>query len=100
MPDSELITKWTGFEWGEGNLMKNLEKHGVTAGECEQVFFNRPLIAGNDEKHSQIEMRFFALGHTDSGRLLFVVFTIRNNLVRVISARDMNRKERKVYEKS
>jgi uncharacterized DUF497 family protein len=51
-------------------------------------------IAGRDEKHSQKETRFFALGHTDSGRLLFVVFTIRNNLIRVISARNMNRKER------
>ncbi|MDY6950653.1 MAG: BrnT family toxin [Thermodesulfobacteriota bacterium] len=100
MADSNLIVEWAGFEWDEGNLLKNWEKHGVTAGECEQVFFNRPLIAGHDEKHSQKETRFFALGHTDSGRLLFVVFTIRNHLIRVISARNMNRKERKVYDKS
>ena len=100
MLDNDLVMEWAGFEWDEGNLLKNWEKHGVTAGECEQIFFNRPLIAGRDEKHSQKEIRFFALGHTDSGRLLFVVFTIRNNLIRIISARNMNRKERKVYEQS
>jgi uncharacterized DUF497 family protein len=98
--DDDLIMECAGFEWDEGNLLKNWEKHGVSAGECEQVFFNRPLIAGHDKKHSQQENRFFALGHTDSARLLFVVFTIRNNCIRVISARNMSRKERKVYEQS
>lgn len=99
MPDDDLIMEWAGFEWDEGNLLKNSEKHGVRAGECEQVFFNRPLITGHDERHSQKETWFFALGHTDSGRLLFVVFTIRNNCIRVVSARNMSRKDRKVYEK-
>jgi uncharacterized DUF497 family protein len=77
-----------------------LEKHGVSAPECEQIFFNKPLITGSDEKHSQQEARFYALGQADAGRLLFVVFAIRDDLIRVISARDMSRKERKVYEKS
>ena len=99
MANDDLIMEWAGFEWDEGNLLKNWEKHGVTAGECEQIFFNRPLIAGHDEKYSQKEIRFFALGHTDSGALLFVVFTIRNNCIRVVSARNMSRKGRKVYEK-
>jgi uncharacterized DUF497 family protein len=100
MPGNDIIIKCTGFEWDEGNLLKNWEKHGVSAPECEQVFFNKPLITGRDKKHSQQETRFFALGQTDTERLLFVVFTIRNGLIRVISARNMNRKERKVYEKS
>ncbi len=100
MADNDPITKCAGFEWDEGNLLKNWEKHGVSAPECEQLFFNKPLITSYDEKHSQQEARFFALGQTDAGRLLFVVFTIRNDLIRVISARDVNRKERKVYEKS
>ena len=100
VPDNDSIMECVGFEWNDGNLLKNAEKHGVTAGEYEQIFFNRPLIAGRDEKHSQKETRFFALGHTDSSRLLFIVFTIRNNGIRVLSARKMNRKERKVYEKS
>jgi len=76
----------------------NWEKHAVTASECEQIFFNHPLVSGKDLKHSKQEYRYYALGHTDSGRHLFVVFAIRNRLIRVISARDMNRKERKVYE--
>jgi uncharacterized protein len=100
MADDDLIMNWVGFEWDEGNILKNWEKHSVSPGECEQIFFNRPLITGHDEKHSQQETRFFALGHTDSKRHLFVVFTIRDNHIRVISARNMSRKERKVYEQS
>ena len=79
---------------------KRGEKHRVSAPECEQVFFNKPLITGSDKKHSQKEVRFYALGQTDAGRPLFVVFTVRENLIRVISARDMNKKERKVYSQS
>ena len=94
------IANCTGFEWDEGNLFKNWETHRVSAAECEQIFFNRPLITGTDEKHSTREVRFYALGRTDPGRLLFVVFTIRKNLIRVISARGMNRKEKRVYQKS
>jgi hypothetical protein len=87
-----------GFDWDEGNLLKNWEKHGVSAFECEQVFFNRPLIAAPDEVHSSTEPRFYALGQTDASRLLFIAFTIRGRRIRVISARDMNRRERKVFE--
>lgn len=96
----ETITSCVGFEWDEGNLFKNWDKHGVTAPECEQIFFNKPLITGSDEKHSKHETRFYVLGQTDTGRLLFVVFTVRNNHIRVISARDMSRKERRAYGKS
>ena len=88
---------WEGFEWDDGNLLKNWEKHRVSASECEQVFFNRPLVAGLDEEHSRNEDRFHALGVTDTGRRLFVVFTVRQKRIRVISARDMNLRERKVY---
>ena len=87
-----------GFDWDDGNLLKNWEKHGVTHLEAEQVFFNEPLIVVDDEKHSQAESRWYGLGSTDGLRLLMVVFTIRNHKIRVISARDMNRKERRVYE--
>ena len=95
----DRIIQCVGFEWDEGNFLKNWEKHKVTASECEQIFFNQPLIATKDEKHSKKESRYYALGHTDSGRKLFAVFTIREDLILVISARDMNRKERKVYDK-
>jgi uncharacterized DUF497 family protein len=87
----------TGFDWDEGNANKNWFKHKVTPSECEQVFFNQPLVVQDDLKHSNNENRYFALGQTDLRRTLFVIFTVRNNLIRVISARDMNRKERKVY---
>jgi uncharacterized DUF497 family protein len=100
MAENDIISNSTGFHWDKGNLLKNWEKHGVSAPECEQIFFNKPLITGSDKKHSKQEFRFYALGQTDIGRLLFVVFTIRKNLIRVISARDMNRNERKVYVKS
>ena len=92
-----VVAECVGFDWDEGNVFKNWEKHRVTASECEQVFFNLPMVAVPDAKHSDEEERFYALGQTDSRRLLFVVFTVRNKLIRVISARDMNKNERKVY---
>lgn len=87
----------TGFMWDEGNLLKSWEKHGVSGAECEQVFFNRPLVAAPDAKHSGEEPRFYALGRTDEGRFLFLVFTLQGSLIRVISGRDMSRRERKEY---
>jgi hypothetical protein len=100
MAPNEILAGLTGFEWDEGNLTKNWQKHQVSALECEQVFFNRPLVALPDERHSESEPRFYALGQTDSGRRLFIVFTARSDLIGVISARDMSRKERKIYEGS
>ena len=89
----------TGFDWHEGNLLKNWEKHGVSVAECEQVFFNRPLLAQPDSRHSLAESRFYLFGRTNSGRRLFVAFAVRGELIRVISARDMSRKERRSYAK-
>ena len=86
-----------GFEWDEENADKNWLLHQVSHTECEQAFFNEPLVVANDEKHSHSEKRYFLLGQTDLGRLLFIVFTLRKNLVRVISARDMHKKEREIY---
>src|SRR5688500_5167591 len=87
----------TGFEWDEGNATKNWTKHEVTQTECEQAFFNVPLVLAADPDHSMAEARYFGLGQTDAGRLLLVVFTLRGPLVRVISARPMSRREREVY---
>jgi uncharacterized DUF497 family protein len=94
------LAKCGGFDWDEGNLTKNWARHRVAGAECEQVFFKRPLVAAADEEHSEKEPRFYVLGQTDAGRHLFVVFTMRRDLIRVISARDMNRRERAEYEKS
>ncbi|MCD4719950.1 MAG: BrnT family toxin [Desulfobacula sp.] len=90
----------TGFDWDDGNIDKNWKKHKVTPSECEQIFFNLPLIIQNDAKHSEKEVRYYSLGQTNVKRLLFIAFTIRNNFIRVVSARDMSRKERKAYEKA
>ena len=94
----EKLLECEGFQWDEGNIRKIWEKHKVTPAECEQIFFNLPLVAAEDPKHSQKEPRFYTLGQTDMGRRLFSAFTIRKKLIRVISARDMSRKERKEYE--
>jgi uncharacterized protein len=93
-----LLSQCTGFEWDEGNSRKNWMKHKVTPSECEQIYFNQPLIVKNDNKHSKLETRYYALGKTDGSRKLFIAFTVRNNLIRVISARDMSRKEREAFD--
>jgi uncharacterized DUF497 family protein len=92
----------TGFDWDEGNSRKSIEKHDVSQSEAEQMFFNQPLLVLADDDHSQQEVRYHALGITNDTRLLHTTFTLRvtGSLIRVISARDMHRKERIVYEKS
>jgi uncharacterized protein len=89
-----------GFDWDEGNESKNWTKHRVSRSECEEVFFNRPLVFSEDVAHSNDEDRYLVLGQTDQGRRLFVVFVMRRNLLRVISARDMTPRERRAYEGS
>lgn len=88
-----------GFDWDEANKTKNWIKHKVSAKECEEIFFNEPLITFRDNIHSWKEKRYKALGITIKGRRLHITFTIRDNKIRVISARDQSRKERKLYEK-
>lgn len=88
----------TGFEWDKGNIDKNPGKHGVSNIETEQIFFNEPVLITDDEIHSSaLEKRYSALGKTDNDKYLAVIFTLRNNMIRVISARLMSKKERKIY---
>lgn len=94
------LTNCIGFAWDYGNQDKNWKKHEVTQLECEEVFFNEPLLLYQDPKHSQSENRAYVLGQTDDGRRLFIAITIRNQLIRVISARPMSKKERAIYEKA
>lgn len=94
---TDIFALCTGFQWDYGNEVKNWDKHEVTQQECEQVFCNEPLIVLHDQEHSKAERRYLALGRTDAYRLLFVVFTIRSGQIRVISARDVSRKERQRY---
>ncbi|HLP70674.1 MAG TPA: BrnT family toxin [Rhizobium sp.] len=89
-----------GFEWDERNAPKSADRHDVSQNEAEQVFFNEPLLTVPDIRHSLGEQRIHALGHADDGRLLHITFTLRaeETRIRVISARDMSRKERSYYE--
>jgi uncharacterized DUF497 family protein len=91
-----------GFEWDSGNSRKNEVKHSVTQVEIEEVFFNTPLFISSDDKHSESERRYLALGKTNYARELTVIFTLRQGatLIRVISARDQHRKERSIYEQA
>jgi len=90
-------TEAVGFEWDAGNRDKNWGEHKVSDSECEEVFFNSPVMVRADASHSREERRWFALGRTDAGRKLFVAFTMRHRLLRVISAREMTRRERRFY---
>ena len=95
------LTDITGFDWDEGNARKN-EKHNVSMAEAEQVFFNAPLLVLEDSRHSNQEPRFHALGKSDENRQLHITFTLRQagEKIRIISARDMHKKERAIYEKA
>lgn len=97
---AERFAECESFQWDAGNAGKIWERHQVAPTECEEVFFNHPLVVGDDEKHSAMEGRRYALGQTDAARLLFVAFTIRGRLIRVISARAMSHKERRIYQSS
>lgn len=87
------------FDWDKGNIDKNWEKHHVAHKEIEEIFFNKPLKIFSDGQHSKKESRFAALGITDLKRKLTVIFTLRKEKIRVISARDQSKKERRKYEK-
>ena len=95
------LNKIAGFDWDKGNARKN-DKHGVSMAEAEQIFFNDPLLLIADTKHSHDEQRYHALGKTDEGRTLHITFTLRKagEKIRVISARDMHKKERTIYEQT
>jgi uncharacterized DUF497 family protein len=94
----EHISQARGFDGDEANVIKIWEKHSVSQSECEQIFFNKPLVVTDDVKHSGVEQRYYVLGATDQGCTLFLVFTMRGGLIRVITAREMNRKERRLYQ--
>ena len=89
-----------GFDWDTGNATKSERKHGVSQQEAEQIFFNLPLLLVEDIVHSQVESRFQAMGRTDADRKLHVTFTLRRSgtLLRVISAREMSARERKIHD--
>lgn len=92
-----LLADVEAFEWDDGNTAKNVLGHGVSQAEAEEMFFVDPIILLEDEKHSVVERRYLVFGSTGGGRLLATAFTIRRNLIRIISGRDMSRRERRRY---
>ncbi|MCF7873041.1 MAG: BrnT family toxin [Candidatus Omnitrophica bacterium] len=98
MDSYKKLQRCTGFQWDQHNAEKNWQKHKVTPAECEEVFFNKPLVVADDLKHSSSEKRFYVLGKTDLSRKLFIIFTIRKELIRIISARNMNKNEKRSYD--
>ena len=99
MAEKDPLAACTGFDWDEANVAKNWERHHVTPEEAEDLFFSDPLVLRSDLKHSKREKRYFALGTTGKERRLFVAFTIRKNLIRVISVRDMTKHEIEEFER-
>ncbi len=93
----ERLARCIGFEWDAGNINKNWISHGVTVTESEEVFISSRVQLFDDEGHSEVESRHAILGRTKGNRLLTIVFTIRNNRIRVISARDMSRSDKRLY---
>jgi uncharacterized protein len=86
------------FEWDKGNVTKSFQKHGVTCAEAEEVFTEHRFVPLGEQYYPPCpEPRFGVLGKTHKGKLLFLVFTLRNERIRVISARPMNERERRFY---
>lgn len=94
----KFLTTAVLFDWDSGNNEKNWIKHKVKTEECEQTFFDDKNLVVKDIKHSGSEERFILLGMAKTGRKLHVTFTHRGEKIRVISARDQNKKERIAYE--
>ncbi len=94
---NKILATCTGFEWDQGNKTKNGEQHDVSNIECEQIFFNKPIIIKRDKAHSITENRYYALGRTNMNRLLFAVFSVRDDKIRIISAPDMTDAEKERY---
>jgi uncharacterized DUF497 family protein len=100
MGEKDPLAACIGFDWDEANAVKNWERHRVTPEEAEDAFFHDPFVMRFDPGHSKREKRYWALGKTGKDRKLFVAFTIRRNRIRVISARDMSRRELEEYRRN
>ncbi|MBU3978419.1 BrnT family toxin [Patescibacteria group bacterium] len=87
------------FEWDKGNHDKNFKKHNISNQEAEEVFINDPKFILSDRKHSsEKEARYMLWGRTNHKKAITIIFTIRNEKIRIISCRDMHKKERREYE--
>lgn len=93
------LSKISRFEWDKGNVDKSYQKHGISIREAEEAFLDKHVFLQEDIKHSEKEERFIAISKTSQNRMLFSVFTVRDNtIIRIISTRVANKKERRLYE--
>lgn len=88
----------TAFEWDVANN-GHIARHNVLPEEAEEVFFDENNVQDEDVEHSTDEKRYLIIGKTQEGRLLYQTFTVRVKKIRVISSRDINKKEVQLYEK-
>jgi len=93
------LTKILGFDWDKWNIDKSYKKHGITPNESEEIFLDEEVRIEKDVKHQQQEKRFIAIGKTTEKKILFVIFTMRSDKIRIISGRLANKKEREVYQR-
>ena len=93
------LSKYKGFKWDKWNIDKSYKKHGITPNESEEAFLDEKAIILRNIKHSNKEKRYSLIGKITSNKLLFIVFTLRENNIRIISARKANKKERSNYAK-
>lgn len=94
------LRKVIGFEWDKGNTDKSYQKHGITPNQAEEIFLDKDVLLQEDIAHSQTEQRLIAIGKTETKKILFVVFIERRGMIRIISARGANKKERRKYEET
>lgn len=94
------LSRLKSFEWDKGNLDKSYKKHGITPKEAEELFIDPDVILLDDIRHSQKEERFAAIGKITSGKVIFTVFTVRKDRIRIVSTRAANQKERRKYEQT
>ena len=92
------FSKLVGFDWDGGNSGKNPAKHRISNEEAEEVFFRHPVVI-EATREKDDEPRWFVFGLSEGGRVLRIVFTVRGQKIRVISARPASKKERQEYEK-
>ncbi|MFM6254540.1 MAG: BrnT family toxin, partial [Dolichospermum sp.] len=86
------------FEWDNNKAAKNLSKHGVSFSEAQSVFDDPLYIDFYDPDHSDREERYVIVGESKQGRLLIISYTERVNSIRIISAREVTKSERQMYE--
>jgi hypothetical protein len=94
----KVIKEPLSFDWDDGNINKNFERHLITTNMAEEPFKDRYLLTFPDPSHSKKEARYNLIGKTKDEDLLFITYTIRATKIRIISARVADKKERKFYE--